>query len=356
MCPDGTPADRLLGFSRLRGSFGIGVASPGRCTVTQILAGLRWVLVRVWELAEELHILSSELLELIAPYDPYVTSHLANVPHQAIDPIRANPPPPTWGEGEYLAAHPHAARWYQPLPPPTLGAPQPLAGRARRRSRGWRRPGPARVSFEPPYEVDEDGYDNDPVAELVYEPLWSTRDVARYFGVKAATVRQWVKRGYLAPSGTHGPSHVFDKDDVLDAVETIRARERRTALAAPPPVDPAADETGADGLQVASDAFGYPMPYRAQRAPLRRRPHQGPPTDSVATRQLDGLGTHSLARLASAAPNSLVTTSEAADLLGLSPATLRSWVARGHLRPSPSSKPRALLFRIADVYSAARRR
>lgn len=50
--------------------------------------------VRVWELAEQLRVPSADVLELIKPYDAYVTSHLRSVPQHALGAIRANPPAP----------------------------------------------------------------------------------------------------------------------------------------------------------------------------------------------------------------------------------------------------------------------
>jgi len=87
-----------------------------------------------------------------------------------------------------------------------------------------RRPGPKRISFEPSSDYEY----SDPRRDLQYEPIWSTRDVAFYFGVKPATVRQWVRRGHIKPDGSEGPSHVFRSQDVMDAYESISARTRRS--------------------------------------------------------------------------------------------------------------------------------
>src|SRR5690349_24806616 len=120
------------------------------------------------------------MLRLVQAYDRYVTSHLSAVPQQALDGIRADPPRPRWPD------HAHRIErdddWLPPPAAPTVAAPRgtfPPHGQRRR-------PGPRRVTFKPPYEEDEDGYGNDPVAELEFEPTWSARDVAEYAGVSIA--------------------------------------------------------------------------------------------------------------------------------------------------------------------------
>lgn len=50
-----------------------------------------------------------------------------------------------------------------------------------------------------------------------------------------------------------------------------------------------------------------------------------------------------------------ITLDEAAEQLGISPATIRSWVLRGHLEPlNRGSRP--LHFRASDVWDCAARR
>ena len=260
--------------------------------------------MRVWELAERLRITTAELIALIEPYDRYVTSHLATIPEIALRAIQADAPSPTRQFGDY---HWHAS------PPATPAAVPNQPGRspvARRRRRPRRRPGPAPVSFEPPFEMDDDGWANDPTKELQYEPTWSTRDVAHYFQVKPATVRKWVDRGYLVPDGRQGSSHVFARDDVFAAAAAIGARRKEA---------------------------GRPSFHAG--APTRKR----------------GLTSHELDRLAKVRPDSLVTPTEAAAMLGLSPATIRSWIRRGHLRPHRTSTSRRTLIPVADLYEAARR-
>lgn len=264
--------------------------------------------MRVWELAEELGVMSADILDLIKPHDAYVTSHLATVPRQALDAIRANPPAERWQPHQYDEWHP----WNR-TPASFVPRPTPLTDPATGRRRRWRlRPGPKPITFEPPYEEDARGYGNDTIAELTYEPIWTTRDITRYYGVNAATVRQWVKRGHLAPCGKQGPSHTFRRHDIAAAVNAINGRRTATGQ----PKDPRPGEHG-------------------------------------------GLNAAALNRLANVKPNTIVTTTEAAALLGLAPSTIRAWVRRGHLKPSRASidpPTRGLYFRLEDIHEAARRR
>jgi excisionase family DNA binding protein len=88
------------------------------------------------------------------------------------------------------------------------------------------------------------------------------------------------------------------------------------------------------------------------RRPGRRNRRGGTPTHQ---REIGPLGTLALHRLAAVSPESLLTTAEAATIVGMSAATIRSWVRRGHLAPSRTSTARGLRFRLTDVYDAARR-
>ena len=261
--------------------------------------------IRVWELAQSLRSTTAELLGLIEPYDKYVTSHLATIPEMALRAIHSDPPVSTRKFNDYYR---HAEPRSSPAPAAALRpGVSPFSG-SRRRSR--RRPGPRPVSFEPPYEEDAHGWGNDPTAELRFEPIWSTRDVALYYGVKPATVRQWVARGYLTPEGKEGPSHVFARNEVMEAWAHISARRNRS---------------------------GKPSS------------HSGPPSRPC------GLSTGALDRINRVTPESLVTISEAAVMLGLAPATIRSWIRRGRITPHPASTPRRTLVSVADVHAAARR-
>lgn len=346
VCPLQAPAKFRWGFCVEVARAAPAASTRQRCTVTQMPFGPKLLGVRVWELAEELRVTSSVVLKLIEPYDSYVTSHFSNVPRQALDAIRASPPTPLWRPGEYSLGHPWQ-RTYAQTPP--AGAARPSAGAAGpgvprdagapvppRPKRFRRRPGPARVTFEPPYEVDENGYSNDPTGELRYEPIWSTRDVATYFGVEPATVRKWVARGYLQPCGKQGPSHTFERHSVYAALDAIR--DRTKAPGQPAPGRDAADVDARD-------------PYTSRR-PGRRVRRGGITTYE---REIGPLGTLALHRLAVTSPESLLTTTETATVLGVSPATIRSWVRRGHLTPSRASTARGHRFRLTDVYTAARR-
>jgi excisionase family DNA binding protein len=258
-----------------------------------------------------MRITTAELLALIEPYDKYVTSHLAVVPEMALRALQANPPEPTRKYGDYYwhVTPPHPTRPVPGQPAPARPGGNPFApGRQRRRPR--RRPGPAPVTFEPPYEEDLRGRSNDPLADLRYEPTWSTRDVARYYKVKTATVRKWIARGHLAPAGKQGASYIFDSEDIYEATSAINARK---------------------------NTRGRPSFQDGQ--PVRDR----------------GLTTRDLDRLTKVTPDALITITEAATLLGLSPATIRTWIYRGHLTSHTTSTPRRVLITVDDLYQAARR-
>lgn len=135
------------------------------------------------------------------------------------------------------------------------------------------------------------------------ESEMTTRDVAQKLGVRQATVRRWVARGYLKPIRRHGPSHVFRTGDVLEANRQIDSRRKGTGKAA-------------GGSR-----------YRVDRRPI----------DLVPAK-------HWEAR---------ITIDEAAKLIRVSPATIRSWIHRGHLATLPSSTRRAVWLRVGDVIRTA---
>jgi transposase len=150
-----------------------------------------------------------------------------------------------------------------------------------------------------------DEYD-DPIDDLRYEPDITTRDVSDLLGVTQATVRHWVSRGYIRPVGKFGPSNLFNTREVLAAHDDIEARRKATGQA-----------------------------RRERRYQVELRP-----TDRIGPKHYDAV----------------VDVSEAARLIDVSPATIRSWIHRGHLTPLGSSKPRAIRLRLGDVVTAAQSR
>ena len=173
-----------------------------------------------------------------------------------------------------------ARRWRS-----TYVDPRPTYPPARRRH--TRRRGPKRVSFERPFR---DEY-SDPTRDLVYAEEWSTLDVAHFYDVTTATVRQWVQRGYIVPVRRERQSNVFRGQDVMLAHDDIARRSKSP---------------------------------RGVSANIRPRHH-----------------------------DRMVTVPLAARAVGVSPATIRSWIHRGHLIPKRESD-RRLTVRLGDVFHVAR--
>jgi len=258
--------------------------------------------MRVWELAEQLRIPAADVIALLRAEGEWVTSHLNKVPGILVATIVANAPPPSKTAADYVPPPPTAAErvaWQQ--------AHEAFDAQTRRRRR--KRPGPRPVTMSLPY--DEDAYYHDEEDELRAQGEASTRDLAFFAGVKASTVRQWVGRGYITPVRNVGGSNIFDVDDFVTAYEQIAIR-------------------------------------RSPKGRARRRHPHGP-------RLKPGLTSAQFERLNRVHPNRLVTLAEAAKMTGVAPATIRTWIHRGHLAAHPNSRPRALKFRIRDLYTASRR-
>ncbi|MGH8893427.1 MAG: MerR family transcriptional regulator [Actinomycetes bacterium] len=149
-----------------------------------------------------------------------------------------------------------------------------------------RRRGPQRVTFEPPWDDNRDGR-----ADLRYEPEWSTRDVAYFFGVKPATVRQWVRRGYISPSRSERGSHVFSSSAVRVAHEALEVRT--------------------------NDRPGTGTTIRPKHYEKR------------------------------------ISCAHAAALVKVAPSTVRSWIHRGHLAASRDETGHVIV-RVGDVVDVAR--
>jgi DNA-binding transcriptional MerR regulator len=309
--------------------------------------------VRVWEFAAELFVTSAEVLEALRGRGEWATSHLSAVPEVHLTDLRhaltvrdrdehhAPGPAGRRGPGAPIPVPP-ASRGTRPPPSPDA-RPRPPWPRpnsfAQPGRRPRRRPGPAPVTYqrppEPYYEDDDYAYYSDPLEDLRHEPVMSTRDVADLCGITPAGVRQWVTRGHLTPIDTDGPSHIFNTRDVLAAERAIVARSRHLGLGA------------------------TPVPLRPAGGPLR-------PSDLGGVNRPPGRHTAAdLARLMRVYPNLVLDTAQAAALLGLKTATIRSWVHRGRLTPIPTpdkptpdtpagaSRAARRRYRLTDVLRAA---
>ena len=266
-------------------------------------------LTRVWELAAELGVTSGAVVAALRTRDEWVSSHLSIVPDTVMDDLRRTLQP---AAGHATTAPPHAS---VDVPtraaPPRLGAnPFEHLGRPAFSVRRRPGPGPARVTYQPPYDPSDLDY-VDPVEDLRYQPVLSTRDVAALCSVTTGSVRQWVRRGHLVPIGKNGASHIFETTAVLDALASIRARRKQRALYTDPNIRRIAPPS---------------LPNAGQH-----------------------VSTNELIRMARVHGNLPLNTAAAAAVLGVKPGTLRSWVKRGHINALPTSGPRNLQFGLADL-------
>lgn len=146
-----------------------------------------------------------------------------------------------------------------------------------------------------------------------YAPeLLTSQLIRRHFAVQPATVRKWVQRGYLSPVDSAARPHVFSRSDVQRAIDATKSRNIAAS-------DPARRGGQSDRRRSESARL------RIERTPRIR-------TDE------------------------LVDSETAATLVNVSPGTIRAWVSRGHLKPSPFKDGRKHLYVALDVIRAARLR
>lgn len=131
----------------------------------------------------------------------------------------------------------------------------------------------------------------------------STPEAAAAFRVTPATVRQWVRRGHLAPLRRQGRTLIFDARAVYRASIATDERNRQPGGTAP-----------RTGRRKGIAAAGIPGSLMRAQA----------------------------------------TAAQAAHLVGVSEATVRTWAHRGHLAPA-SKSGRTAYYLVADVVAVARR-
>jgi hypothetical protein len=251
--------------------------------------------MRVHELARILGISSSELLDRLRADGEWATSHMSRVPEPHV---------------RLLTAAAHVAVSGSPRAEPAIDASSPrltasqVSARpllqALPRSFWSRRRGPAPLTLADSSPVDDN---DDPVR---YGPELTTRDVANLLGVTQATVRMWVRRGHITPTGRYRNSNVFDTNAVLSAHEAIRSRTK------PVPSEPSSQRR----TWLVEASVNIPARYHDRTVSIR----------------------------------------EAANLARVRPATIRTWIHRGHLQRLPAGQSREVRLRVGDVFKAARRR
>lgn len=250
----------------------------------------------MYELAWKLRVEASLALSLVQAEGEYVTSHLSEVALPVVKRILADPPEPTLPERESDDSLGEidweAVRLRNPVLMPGL----PRAGRRRKR-------GPARLTRRLPLSAQEECWHRSQPCECQYPDEVTTRDAAEIFRVEPATVRQWVRKGYLKPSGRLGVSNTFLMTDLKRLARELGERGKMP------------------GIPASQQRHGF---VRTSRLPLYQ-------------------------------DERLLTIPDSASLLGLSPSTIRSWIHRGILTPAHSSRPRATRIRQGDLIEAAQR-
>lgn len=251
--------------------------------------------MRVYELARALGLPPRLVVDRLRAEGEWVQSHLSAVTRPVADRYLADRRAAVDLQDVQVATPDRTAGDAEPVVP----AAERFSSRAR-----WfrRRPGP-RGFTKRGLALDDD---DDPVENLRYQAEITTRDVADLLDVTQSAVRRWTARGYISPVGKLGPSNLFTTRDVLTAHEEIQTRRKAT---------------------------GKPRLQDRYRVELRR-------FDRIRPKHYDAV----------------MRISEAAQLIDVSPSTIRSWIHRGYLTPLDSSKARAVELRLGDVIIAARSR
>lgn len=129
-----------------------------------------------------------------------------------------------------------------------------------------------------------------PAVVVAPQPVTAT-EAYEIMRIRPATIRQWVSRGYLRRVGSRGQAALYDREDLVKVRNMTEGRRNA------PPSFP---------------VLNLPANYH----------------------------------------DSLITTTEAATLLGVAASTVRSWVTRGYLVPARRHR-HGHLFTIGSVLTAA---
>jgi len=251
--------------------------------------------MRVYELARSLGLPPRDMVDRLRADGEWVNSHLSTVAAPVAGRYLRNRRAPAQSQLDHPTLIECPAGRHPAAP--SAAEPPPV-----RRMRFRRRPGPSPLTMRQP-AIDE--YD-DPVEDLRYKPEITTRDAADLLGMTQATVRRWVARGHIIPVGKLGPSSLFNTREVLAASDAIQGKRKATGRV------------------------------------------RGEHRDRMGARPID--------RVPPKHHDAVVAVGEAAQLIGVSPSTIRSWIHRGHLIPLASSKRRAVRLRLGDVVAAAHSR